>query len=77
LSGFTKLTIFRISGLQHLLPAFGEKSLADVTTQEIQALLTAKKQNDLSWWSRSDIRNLLSGLYTKAAEWSIGQGPTP
>lgn len=61
----------------HLLPEFGECQLADITTQRIQAMLTRKKADGLSWWSRSDLRNLLSGLFTVAAKWSYWTRPNP
>jgi hypothetical protein len=61
----------------HLVPAFGETVLAQMNTKDIQGFLTAKKQAQLSWWSRSDLRNLLSGLFTKATEWGYWSKTNP
>ncbi len=59
----------------HLLPAFGHLPLVSVDTGMIQAFLTEKR--DLSWWTRCDLRNLLSGLFTVAIKWGYWTRPNP
>jgi integrase len=61
----------------HLLPAFGSLRLCDLTTQRLQTFLTDKRKDGLSWWSRSDLRNLLSGLFTCAVGWKYWFKPNP
>jgi hypothetical protein len=61
----------------HVLCGFDGMSLTDVTTQRIQAFLTRKKAAGLSWWSRSDLRNLLSGIFTTAGKWGYWSKPNP
>jgi len=61
----------------HVLHAFGGLSLTGVTTQRIQAFLTQKKTDGLSWWARSDLRNLISGLFTTATIWGYWSKPNP
>jgi len=61
----------------HLLPVFGNLTLLAVDTQRIQEMLTQKKRAGSSWWLRSDLRNLLSGLYTVAIKWRYWTRPNP
>jgi integrase len=61
----------------HILSAFDGLSLAGVTTQRIQTFLTQKRAAGLSWWSRSDLRNLLSGIFTVATKWNYRTRPNP
>lgn len=53
----------------HLLPEFGDLRLVELDTLRIQAFLNRKAEAGLSWWTRSDLRNLLKGIFTKAAAW--------
>jgi len=78
----------------HVLPAFGDMMLCEITRPAIEAWLnkTAEPQtvtlmrngaeatverDGLSWWTRLDLRNLLSAIFTKAAEWSLWDGRNP
>jgi len=36
-----------------------------------------EEREGLSWWARSDLRNLLSAIFTKAAEWNLWDGRNP
>jgi integrase len=53
----------------HIVPEFGLWKLVDITTEQIQAFLNRCEGKGLSWWTRNDLRNILSGLFTKAADW--------
>jgi integrase len=35
------------------------------------------KSEGLGWWTRSDLRGILSGIFTKAKEWGLWDGPNP
>ena len=78
----------------HLLPAFGDMLLCEITKPAIEAWLNEKAQprtvtvqrsggevtetrDSLSWWARQDLRNLLSAIFTKAAEWNLWDGRNP
>ena len=61
----------------HIIPAFGKLRLCDIGTQEIQALINAKAAEGLSWWTRNDLRGIISGTFTKAADWGYWNGPNP
>jgi integrase len=51
------------------LPYFSGRRLSDVDTESIQRFLNAKKEEGLGWWTISDFKNILSGIFTKAADW--------
>ena len=78
----------------HVLPAFGDMLLCEITKPAIEAWLNQKAQpqlvtvrrggvdvaeerDGLSWWARMDLRNLLSAIFTKAAEWNLWEGRNP
>jgi integrase len=78
----------------HILPAFADLRLCDITTQMIEGWLWGKAgphewkrmkdgeeitvlHKGLGWWDRSDLRGILSGIYTKAMEWKLWDGPNP
>jgi integrase len=61
----------------HILPAFGEKRMCDIRTDVVQAFLNQKEAEGLSWWTRNDLKGIISGLYTKAADWGYWQGKNP
>ena len=50
----------------HILPAFGAMKLCDVDTECIKAWLQGKESDGLSWWTRTDLRNVLSSIFTEA-----------
>ena len=59
----------------HVLPAFKAVRMCDITQQAVQQWLNGKL--DLSWWTRSDLRGILSGIFTKAKEWRLFEGENP
>jgi integrase len=79
----------------HILPAFGDLRLCDITKTIVGTWLNAKAAAHevttrlpdgseitktcppLSWWSRSQRRGILSGIFTKAQEWNLWDGRNP
>ncbi len=74
----------------HLRPAWGDKMLCDIRPLEIDRWLAGKgkpavvevagKQTikqGLSWNTRTDLRNLMSGIFTKAIEWGLWTAENP
>ena len=61
----------------HIIPAFGKLRLCDIGTQEIQALINAKAVEGLSWWTRKDIKGIISGIFTKAEDWGYWERRNP
>jgi integrase len=53
----------------HLIPAFGERRLSDISREAIQAFLTAKLRDGLSWETVHHFRCALSKVLGTAEEW--------
>jgi integrase len=62
---------------RHLLPAFAGKRLCDIDTETVQAFLNTKKEDGLAWWTRNDLKSLLSSIFAKAGDWSYWDGRNP
>jgi hypothetical protein len=55
----------------HIRPTWQNIALADMRTLKIQQWLDAKEADGISWATRTDLRNLLSGIFTKSTEWGL------
>jgi integrase len=53
--------------LKHLLPAFGDYELEQITRLRIEQFLASK--SSLSWWTRRGILTVLSAVLGAAVEW--------
>lgn len=71
---------------KHILTTFQDLRLCDIDTPMIQAWLNSKAEGrivegeeeaGLSWWTRADLRNILSAIWTKAKEWKLWEGDNP
>ncbi len=54
---------------RHIEPAFRDLKIAEIDTPAIQAWLNTK--TTLSWATKTDLRNILSAIFTAADEWKI------
>jgi integrase len=61
----------------HILPEFGDGRLCDVRTDIVQAFLNKKAADGLSWWTRNDLKGVISGVYTKATDWGYWTDKNP
>lgn len=61
----------------HLLPAFGDRRLCDLTTFDVQQLINQKLDAGLSWEVCNHLRNLVSKIYTTAKKWRYFLGENP
>ena len=61
----------------HILPAFKNARLCDVTTDAVQLWLNGKAAAGLAWWSRRGLRNILSSIFTQAEVWRLWEGRNP
>ena len=61
----------------HILPSFGKLMLCEVSTSLVAGWLQEKERAGMSWAARADIRNILSGVFTKAADWGHWQDRNP
>lgn len=58
----------------HIRPAFGELRLFEITTKFVQDWLDAKTH---SWSTKTDLRNLMSGIFERAIAWGYWQDANP
>lgn len=61
----------------HIQPAFGEWDVSQLTTRAVQTFLNEKRAAGLSWATRSDLRNLISAIFSTARRWEIFEGRNP
>jgi integrase len=61
----------------HIRPAFGRFMMAEITTQRIEDWLAEKAMAGLSWATRMDLRNILSGIFTQASRWGYWREKNP
>jgi integrase len=54
---------------KHIRPAFDNLMLCEIQPLLVQQFLDAKGKAGLSWSTCTDIRNILSSIFTKAIEW--------
>jgi hypothetical protein len=62
---------------KHILPAFGESMLCEITRPAIESWLNQKASDGLSWNTRTDLRNLLSGIFNQAIQWKLWDERNP
>jgi len=68
---------YRVTLNNHLLPAFGDRRLCDITTLEIQRFVLQKSAADLGWESLDRFRNLMSRIFATAKKWGHFLGDNP
>jgi integrase len=61
----------------HIRPAFEHLTMAEVDTRRIDAMLSEKAKAGLSHSTRTDIRNILCGIFTQAERWGIWKERNP
>lgn len=62
---------------RHILPAFGELKLCDIDGAAVEGWLNAKKEAGLGWWTRIDLKGVLSAIFTAARAWKLWDGANP
>lgn len=61
----------------HIRPAFEKMIMAEVTTREIDRFLKAKAKAGISSATRTDLRNILCGIFTQADKWGYWKEKNP
>lgn len=61
----------------HLLPAFGDFCLCDITTLTLQSFALQKMQGGLGWACCDHFRNLFSKIFATAKKWGYFSGDNP
>jgi integrase len=62
---------YRLHIENHIVPAFGKLRMCDIDTPMIETWLNHKLQSGLSWNTCRDLRNILSVIFSKAADWKL------
>jgi integrase len=58
----------------HIEPAFRDQRMCDIDRSSVEAWLNEKAAARLAHWTLLDLRNILSAIFSKAAEWKLWQG---
>lgn len=61
----------------HLVPAFGDLKISEVTRPKVEEFLAAKDAAGLGWWARKNLRSVLSAMYEAARDWKLWEGDKP
>ena len=61
---------------RHILPAFGKLRMCEIDAPAVEEWLTGKAAT-LSWWSRIDLKGILSAIFTAASGWKLWSGDNP
>ncbi len=61
----------------HLLPAFGNRRLCDISAVEVQRYILEKFSKGLGWETCNHLRNLLSKIFASAKKWGHFAGENP
>jgi len=75
--GFATQNKYRTQITNHLLPAFGEMRMCDIDRPSVEAFLAEKEKAGLGWWSRIDLKGVLSAIFTAAKDWKLWSGDNP
>ncbi len=67
---------YRVHLKNHLLPGLGELKLSEIDRSLLEQFLASKAET-LAWWTRNDLRGILSGLFSAARDWKWSEGPNP
>jgi integrase-like protein len=61
----------------HIRPAFGHLTMLELGTERIQKWLQEKAKAGVCWSTRADLRNILSGVFTRGKEWGLYKDENP
>lgn len=60
----------------HLLPAFGDLKLSEIDRPSVEQFMNAKAET-LGWWTRNNLRSVLSAIFAAAKDWRLWDGEIP
>jgi integrase len=67
---------YRLQIKNHLLPFFGPMRMSEIDRPIVEHFLLSKRES-LSWWSRVDLKGILSAIFTTARDWKLYEGDNP
>ena len=59
----------------HILPAFGKMLMHEIDRPTVESWLASK--SEMSWWSRTDMKSVLSKIFLTAKDWKLWDGDMP
>lgn len=62
---------------KHILPAFGELRMCDIDAPSVEQWLSEKEKSGLGWWTRIDLKGVMSAIFTTAKAWRLWEGSNP
>jgi integrase len=62
---------------RHILPGLGGLRMCDIGVQDLQEFINGKEKEGLSWWTRNDLKGILSGIFSKAVAWGYWHEENP
>lgn len=62
---------------RHVKPRFSHLQVEEVNTRRLDEWLASKSRDGLSWATRTDLRNLISAIFTRAEVWELHDGKNP
>lgn len=74
--GFAAQSRYRTQIANHILPAFGDMKLCEIDGSKIEEWLRGKS-GSLGWWSRIDLKGIMSAIFTAAKGWKLWDGDNP
>jgi integrase len=75
--GFAAQSRYRGQIANHILPAFGTMQMCQIDRPSVEAWLASKERAGLGWWSRIDLKGILSAIFTTARNWKLWEGDNP
>lgn len=75
--GFATQKKYKTQIKLHILPAFGELRLCDIDRPIVEQWLATKAESGLGWWTRIDLKGVLSAIFTTAKDWKLWEGDNP
>lgn len=61
----------------HILPTFGKMRMCEIERPLVEQWLASKEKAGLGWWTRIDLKGILSGIFTTAKDWKLWDGDNP
>lgn len=75
--GFATQKKYRTQLENHIIPSFGELQLCEIDGPSVEGWLSDKEKAGLGWWSRIDLKGVLSAVFTAAKQWKLWDGGNP
>jgi integrase len=75
--GFATQKKYKTQMTKHILPAFGKLRMCEIDGSHVEDWLRQKELAGLGWWTRIDLKGVLSAVFTAAKSWKLWEGDNP